>query len=160
MHWRLLTMLSWHTLCITNELLTMFTPCHSPFKHTDPNTAKRWCQDGFWWDYADSDQSSQRPWGVFSRNETYRMLLSSKKIFPLLFNLLETFVHVALLVRPLWSENISECSLLSRQKTQELWSCKESNGGGFFFFLPAQQSLLKIKFIYYCWFDIWESKIL
>lgn len=112
MHWRLLTMLSWHPVHHQRAAYHV-TPCHSPFKHTDPDTAKRWCQDGFWWDNADSHQSSQRPWGVFSRNETYRMLLFSLFFFPLLFNLLETCVHVALLVWPLWSKNISKCSLLA-----------------------------------------------
>lgn len=60
--------------------------------------------------------------------------------FPLLFKLLETFVHVALLVRPLWSENISECSLLADKRHGNFGPVRKvmelRRIFFFFFFLP------------------------
>lgn len=100
-----------------------------------------------------------RSWGFFQKRDLQDAAFYLFFFFfsppLLLFNLLETLVHVALLVRLLWSENISESSLLADRR-QELWSCEVMDSRRmvvflFVCFLPAQQSLLKIKFIYYRW---------
>lgn len=66
------------------------------------------------------------------------------------FSICWKLVHVALLVWPLWSKNISKCSLLADNRHKNFGPVRKVMEVFFFFLLPAQQSLLKITFIYYC----------
>lgn len=126
MHRRLLTMLSWHTLCITNELLTMSHPVTLPLNTLIPKQLREDVRMDFGGIML-IQISLPKDLEEFSpETKPTGCCFLLYPLPPPLLQFVGNFCSCSITCeRPLWSENISECSLVADKKTQELWSCKE-----------------------------------